>query len=189
MGAIPRSGSAQPRVEQGDVFKFYPHSRSVIPAHLWYKKDLKHRRSRNFLARLVARFFPRYIPFAEHFKPCSPIAYRQSSLLICRLFSPHPPSSENTNLHIVGKFLGLLAPSTSSLLDDRQRLVACCNLWTDPSRCFCQSTPRLHCRRDVHRRHPHPGALRGAILSAKSPASTFHFRRSPTMSLRSDFEF
>ena len=29
-----------------------------------FKKDLHHRRSLNFLARLVARFFPRYIPFA-----------------------------------------------------------------------------------------------------------------------------
>ena len=29
----------------------------------------------NFLARrFVARFFPRYLPFAEHFQPCSAIA-------------------------------------------------------------------------------------------------------------------
>ena len=48
---------------------------------------------------------------------------------------------------------------------------------------------RSDCRRDVHRRHLHPGALRGAILSATSTASTFRFRPSPTTSLRFNFEF
>ena len=47
----------------------------------------------------------------------------------------------------------------------------------------------FHCRRDVYRRHLHPGALRGAILSATSTASTFRFLPSPTTSLSYNFEF
>ena len=39
----------------------------------------------------MAQFVPRYIPFAEHFQPCSPDAYRHSLLLIRRLSSLHPP--------------------------------------------------------------------------------------------------
>ena len=50
----------------------------------------------------------------EHFQPCLPIAYLHSSLLIRRLSSQHLPGRGNTDLHMVGQFLGFLAPSTSS---------------------------------------------------------------------------
>ena len=53
---------------------------------------------------------------------------------------------------------------------------------------FAHQRRDLHCRRDVHRRHLHSGAIRGAILSATSPASTFRFRPSPTTSSRFNFE-
>ena len=77
------------------------------------------------------------------------------------------------------------------MLNVRQRPVACSNWWTDPSRCFRNSTLRL----PEPPRHPpspraddaplsscwlrdnlHPDALRGAILSATTTASSSNFR-------------
>ena len=48
------------------------------------------------------------------------IAYRHPSFLM-------PYYGRNIYLHMVGKFLRFLALSTSSLLDDSQLPVACCN--------------------------------------------------------------
>ena len=140
------------------------------------------RRSRNFLARFVARFFLQYIPFAENFQPCSPIAYWHLDADL----PTHPPGHGHADLHMVGYFLVFLASSTSSQPFDRLPAA------TDELilRVVLANQRRdFHCRRDVHCRHLHPGALRSAILSATSMALIFRFRPSPTTSLRFNFEF
>ena len=139
----------------------------------------------------MARFFPQYI-LAEHFQPCSLIAYWHSSLMIRRLSSPirSPSSRQWEHLSAYGWPLPLI---TSSLLDDSHS-TSCLAMpaATDELTLrvvFTNQRCDFHCRLDVHRRHLHPGALRCPILSATFMASTFRFRPSPTTRLRFNFAF
>ena len=115
-----------------------------------------------------------------------------SALFVADSSTFQSPSSGrgNTDMHMVGQFLGFLAPSTSSLLDDSHSTGCLLQLMNRSFALFvANQRSDFHCRRDVHRRHLHPGALRGGILSATSTASSFRFRPSPTTSLRFNFEF
>ena len=77
MGAIPAAARHSRAVRTSGFVQIL---RSLALAHLGQRSDEGPRSpTLNFLARSVARFFPRRIPLAGPLQPCSPIAHRHSS--------------------------------------------------------------------------------------------------------------
>ena len=90
----PQRRRSAARVEQGDLFKFYARSRSLISAHLWDAPVTSWRASWRDSFHDTSR--------SPSFSSPARRLLIVTSLLICRLFSHHPPCRGNTDLHMVG---------------------------------------------------------------------------------------